>query len=184
MANREALRQLQSRLAERLQVARTEARQLSWLAVECAGQGFLVPLTTAGEIFPSGALLPVPHTQPWFLGVANLRGQLHGVVDLAAFLGLRLPLPRDALREQARLLAFNPALGSHSAVLVDRLSGLRSAAQLTAEPPHDPAVQPGQPSQARPAFASARRRDADGRAWQEIDLAALSRHPQFLAIAA
>ena len=181
MANREALRQLQSRLAERLQVARTEARQLSWLAVECAGQGFLVPLTSAGEIFPSGALLPVPHTQPWFLGVANLRGQLHGVVDLAAFLGMRLPLPRDALREQARLLAFNPALGSHSAVLVDRLSGLRSAAQLTAEPPDDPA---GQPAQVRPAFANARWRDADGRAWQEIDLAALSRHPQFLAIAA
>ena len=184
MANREALRQLQSRLAERLQVARTEARQLSWLAVECAGQGFLVPLTSAGEIFPSGALLPVPHTQPWFLGVANLRGQLHGVVDLAAFLGMRLPLPRDALREQARLLAFNPALGSHSAVLVDRLAGLRSAAQLTAEPPDDPAGQPGQPAQVRPAFAHARWRDADGRAWQEIDLAALSRHPQFLAIAA
>ena len=184
MANREALRQLQSRLAERLQVARTEARQLSWLAVECAGQGFLVPLTTAGEIFPSGALLPVPHTQPWFLGVANLRGQLHGVVDLAAFLGLRLTLPRDALREQARLLAFNPALGSHSAVLVDRLAGLRSAAQLTAEPPDAAAGQPGQPAQVRPAFASARWRDADGRAWQEIDLAALSRHPQFLAIAA
>ena len=181
MANREALRQLQSRLAERLQVARTEARQLSWLAVECAGQGFLVPLTTAGEIFPAGALLAVPHTQPWFLGVANLRGQLHGVVDLAAFLGLRLPLPRDALREQARLLALNPGLGSHSAVLVDRLAGLRSAAQLSAESPDD---QVGQTGHARPAFASERWRDDEGRAWQEIDLAALARHPQFLAIAA
>ena len=178
MANREALRQLQGRLAERLQVARTEARQLSWLAVECAGQGFLVPLTSAGEIFPSGALLPVPHTQPWFLGVANLRGQLHGVVDLAAFLGLRLPLPRDALREQARLLAFNPALGSHSAVLVDRLAGLRSAAQLKPELPDDPMAP------TRPAFASVRWRDAEDRAWQEIDLTALARHPQFLAIAA
>ncbi len=187
MANREALRQLQSRLAERLQVARTEARQLSWLAVECAGQGFLVPLTTAGEIFPPGALLPVPHTQPWFLGVANLRGQLHGVVDLAAFLGLRLPLPLDALREQARLLAFNPALGSHSAVLVDRLAGLRSAAELTTEPPDEQGGNPGSPgisAQTRPAFASLRWHDAEGRAWQEIDLAALARHPQFLAIAA
>ena len=47
MANREALRQLQSRLAERLRVARTEARPLSWLAVECAGQGLLMPLATA-----------------------------------------------------------------------------------------------------------------------------------------
>jgi twitching motility protein PilI len=175
MANREALRQLQSRLAERLQVARTEARTLSWLAVECAGHGLLVPLATAGEIFPAGGLLAVPHTQPWFLGVANLRGGLHGVVDLAAFLGLRSPLSRDSLREQARLLAFNPSLGSHSAVLVDRLAGLRSAAQLTVEPPDDVS---------RPLFAAARWRDTGGRLWQEVDLAALARHEQFLAIAA
>ena len=176
MANREALRQLQSRLAERLQAARTETRPLSWLAVECGGHGLLMPLAGAGEIFPAGALLPVPHTQPWFLGVANLRGGLHGVVDLAAFLGLRAPTARDALREEVRLLAFNPALGSHSAVLVDRLAGLRSASQLTVEPPDD--------DQARPAFAAAVWRDAEGRRWQEIDLAALARHEQFLAIAA
>ena len=175
MANREALRQLQSRLAEQLQLARSQTRALSWLAVEGAGQGFLMPLATAGEIFPAGSLLAVPHTQPWFLGVANLRGGLHGVVDLAAFLGLRPPLARDALREQARLLAFNPALGSHSAILVDRLAGLRSANQLTAEAPD---------GQSRPAFAPALWRDAEGRRWQEIDLAALSRHEQFLAIAA
>ena len=88
-----------------------------------------------------------------------------------------MPLARE-LRDQARLLAFNPALGSHSAVLVDRLAGLRSAAQLTAEPP---AVPEGQP---RPDFANAIWRDAVGRSWQEIDLAALARHPQYLAIAA
>jgi hypothetical protein len=85
MANREALRELQGRLAERLQLARTEARQQSWLAIECEGLGLLVPLPMAGEIFSVGTLLPVPHTQPWFMGVANLRGGLHGVVDMAAF---------------------------------------------------------------------------------------------------
>jgi twitching motility protein PilI len=176
MANREALRELQSRLAERLQAARTETRVVSWLAVECAGAGLLVPLASAGEIFPPGALLPVPHTQAWFLGVANLRGGLHGVVDLGAFLGLRPPLARDAVREQARLLAFNPKLGSHCAVLVDRLAGLRSQQQLQREPAE---------VASRPEFAAGGRwRDADGRLWQEIDLAALARHELFLAIAA
>jgi len=179
MAKREALRELQSRLAERLQAARTETRSASWLAVECAGAGLLLPLATAGEIFPAGALLPVPHTQPWFMGVANLRGGLHGVVDLAAFLGLRAPLAPDALREQSRLLAFNPALGSHCAVLIDRLAGLRNRQQLQPEP-----AEPAEGS-ARPAFAAGGRwRDADGRVWQEIDLAALARHELFLAIAA
>ena len=39
MANREALRQLQARLAQQLQQARSEPRAASWLAVECAGLG-------------------------------------------------------------------------------------------------------------------------------------------------
>ncbi len=195
MANRAALRELQTRLAERLQQARTETRKLSWLALECAGAGLLVPLATAGEIFPISTVLSVPHTVPWFIGVANLRGGLHGVVDLGAFLGLRAPIAADAvreqLREQARLLAFNATLGAHCAVLVDRLAGLRSADQLQAldddadadgadtDPDFDPGVQA-----ARPAFAPARWRDADGRVWQEIDLTLLARNAQYLGIAA
>lgn len=175
MANREALRQLQGRLAERLQQARSEAPQQSWLAVECEGLGLLVPLPMAGEIFSVGTLLPVPHTQSWFMGVANLRGGLHGVVDLAAFLGLRQALAREAVREQARLLAFNPHVGAHCAVLVDRLAGLRSAAQLSPVPADE---------RPRPPFAGALYQDPEGRRWQEIDLAALARHDQFLAIAA
>jgi twitching motility protein PilI len=175
MANREALRQLQSRLAQRLQQARSEVRAVSWLAVECAAQGLLFPLPTAGEIFPLSPLVAVPHTKPWFMGVANLRGGMHGVVDLAAFLGLRAPLAPDALREQSQLLAFNSSLGSHCAVLVDRLAGLRSAGQLNAE---------SADTGPRPPFAGGQWRDPQGRLWQEIDLAALARNEQFLAIAA
>lgn len=178
MANREALRQLQSRLAQRLQQARSETRSSSWLAVECAGMGLLFPLPSAGEIFPVSALLPVPHTRPWFMGVANLRGGLHGVVDLAAFLGLRPPIAADSVRERAQLLSFNAALGSHCAVLIDRLAGLRSAEQLLAEP-----VDAADRCQ-RPGFAAAQWRDNDGRLWQEIDLAALARNEQFLGVAA
>jgi twitching motility protein PilI len=178
MANREALRELQSRLAVRLQEARTETRVQSWLAVECAGLGLLVPLPTAGEIFPVGQILPVPHTSGWFMGVANLRGGLHGVVDLAAFLGLRPPTAVDAVREHAQLLAFNAKHGAHCAVLIDRLAGLRSATQLT------PDAEEAAGRAARPGFAGARWRDVEGRLWQELDLAALAHHEQFLAIAA
>lgn len=179
MAKREALRELQGRLAERLQQARTDVRTVSWLAIESAGAGLLVPLPSAGEIFSVGTVLPVPHTHRWFLGVANLRGGLHGVVDLGAFLGLRAPIAREAVREQARLLAFNARSGANCAVLVDRLAGLRSPEHMTAEPPEaDESVG------TRPPFAGDRWRDASGRVWQEIDLAALARHEQFLAIAA
>ena len=76
MANREALRELQSRLATRLQAARTEGVAASWLAVEAAGDKYLFPLSQSGESFPWSVTQPVPYTQRWFLGVANLRGGL------------------------------------------------------------------------------------------------------------
>ena len=118
----------------------------------------------------------MPHTQPWFLGVANLRGGLHGVVDLAAFLGLRAPQALDALREQARLLALNAGAGLRSA----RCS---STAWPGCAAPNS--CSPSRPTASRaPPLPLRRWRDADGRVWQEIDLAALARSEPFLAIAA
>jgi twitching motility protein PilI len=175
MANREALRELQSRLAARLQSSQDESRRANWLAVESGGQGFLLGLADAGEIFPLSALKPVPHTQGWFAGVANLRGGLHGVVDLAAFLGLRAPALPESVREHARLVALNPVLGAQCALLVERLAGLRLPDQLERLEETD--------ESARPAFAGPVWRDSDGRVWQELNLPALARHEQFLGIA-
>ena len=172
MANKEALRELQTRLAQRMQVAKNEPAMHAWLAVECAGQGMLLPLEQAGEIFNAGRILTVPHTRPWFAGVANLRGGLHGVIDIAVFLGLEKHSKR---RDHSLLVALNTNLNSHSAVLVEKLAGLRSAEQMSAEAADE---------KPRPEFAGARWKDAQDRVWQEIDLAALSRHEQFLAIAA
>ena len=53
------------------------------LTVILAGLGVLMPLRQAGEIFAPVPLTVVPYTEPWMLGVANLRGGLHAVVDLA-----------------------------------------------------------------------------------------------------
>lgn len=176
MAKRDALRELQSRLSSRLMGADDVAPSATWLAVECAGSGLLLPMVGAGEILAVPPLQPVAHTRPWFLGVGNLRGRLHGIVDLAAFLGLRAALPAGApVAESARVLSFNPALGAQAAVLVDRLAGLRAEHQLTALP--DEAG--GAP---RPGFAGRAFSDAGGQRWQEIDLAALAAHPAFLAI--
>lgn len=174
MANKEALRELQTRLAERLQAARSQSDAANWLAVECAGQGVLLPLAQAGEIFPIGPLVAVPHTQAWFVGVANLRGKLHGVVDLARFLGLAgAAAPQEVGREQSRLIAFGAALEINCALLVDRLAGLRSAEQLQTD-------DDGRP---RPAFAGTRYVDTAGRRWQALQLSALAGDEAFLKVA-
>lgn len=178
MANREALRALQTRLAERMRQVKTERPGVAWLAVECGGQGVLFPLPQAGEIFGLGAVLPVPHTRSWLAGVINLRGVLYAVVDLAAFLGLRRP-GDAAPRDSARLVSLNAALGVNGALLVDRLEGLRHAADM--QPAGD--TDAGADNAPLPAFAGTRWRDGAGRLWQEINLAELARQDQFLAIA-
>ena len=171
MANKQALRELQSRLADRLQAARTQARGQSWLAIECSGRGFLLPLREAGEIFALAPILPVPYSHRWFLGVANLRGHLHGVVDLAGFLGVKTS---DPARDQSRLVGFNQALDINCVLMVDRLSGLRGEDDLTPEPRENDAV--------RPRFVGARLRDASGRLWQELALSELVSDEAFLKI--
>jgi len=172
MANKQALRDLQSRLAERLQAARTQARGQQWLAVECSGHGFLLPLREAGEIFALAPILPVPYAHRWFMGVANLRGHLHGVVDLAGFLGLKSTEP--SREQQSRLVGFNQALDINCVLMVDKLSGLRGNDDLTPEPSTD--------ARARPRFVGARLRDAAGRQWQELVLTELASDDTFLKI--
>ncbi|SEK59650.1 twitching motility protein PilI [Roseateles sp. YR242] len=169
MANKQALRDLQQRLAQRMQAAREAPQAANWLAVECAGLGLLLPLKQSGEIFTPVPLQQVPYTQPWMLGVANLRGGLHTVVDLSAFLGLR---GATSLTPAHRLVSINPELGINCALLVDQLLGLRGDEQLQAEPD----------TAGHPDFAPTRMRDGQGRRWQVLDLDALILHPQFLRI--
>ncbi len=186
MANKDALRELQQRLAQRLQTVREQAPTRSWLAVEMAGHGFLLPLDQAGEIFPLSAVHAVPHSQPWFMGVANLRGQLHGVIDLAGFLGLPRSTPRAQTdspardtreaREGARLVAFNGKLQLNAALLVDRLQGLRNAGAL------QPAAAANDAD--KPHFIGQQMADAQGRVWYELDLAALASDEAFARIVA
>lgn len=174
MSKKQALRDLQARLADRLQSAQGQAVSVAWLAVSMAGQPYLLPLSQSGEIFPVPSISRVPYTQPWFCGVANLRGGLFGVVDLAVLLN---PLVNAARSEQAwaqaRLVTLNAQAGVNSALVVDALMGLRRPEAFTGTLPA--------PADAPP-WLSQRFLDADGRQWQEIDLYALSQTPAFLSI--
>jgi twitching motility protein PilI len=177
MAKREVLRELQARLARQLSEAKTRQRPRSWLAIESGGHGFLLPLHEAGEIFSPAPWVEVPYTTPWYLGVSNLRGHLHGVVDLARFLGLSQlqPAGSETGRDSRRLVTFNASMGIHCALLVDRLAGLRNAEQLEAQP---------RPEQALAPFVGQRLSDGQGRIWQELLLSALATDDHFLSIQA
>jgi twitching motility protein PilI len=142
------------------------------LGFAAAGTRWLVALADAVEVIALPSVAAVPLTQPWFRGIANLRGSLFGVVDFAGFLarGAAAPTPTDA---QARLVVFGPRTGDvRAALLVERALGLADVAELARAAP--PA---GAPSWFRDRWFA-----ADGDAWQEIDLAALARNPVFLKV--
>lgn len=172
MANRKVLRALQTRLAERLQAVQTEGGAgLQWLAVQVGAQHYLIPLSQAGEIFPWQAPKSVPYTQPWFWGVANLRGNLMGVVDLAKLLGH--PVQRTEQRvTQASIITVHPSLEVNSGVVVDQLLGLRGENDFVQElPPLDEA-----------SYLGPRYEDADGVLWQELLVPALTQSTDFLQV--
>ena len=176
MANRQALRELQSRLADRLQAAKTKGVSASWLAVEAGGGKYLFPLNQSGEIFPWVSAQNVPYTQAWFAGVANLRGGLYGVVDLASFVTGKTPVFRSEMaRTESRLVALNSALEVNCALQIDKLSGLRNPEAFS-----DFAEKPPE----APEFFGHSYVDSNGVSWQEINLQALAQQAHFLTISA
>ena len=176
MANREALRDLQARLANRLQAAKAEGLSISWLAVQAGGGSYLLPLAQSGEIFPLSNVQVVPYSQQWFLGVVNLRGGLYGVVDLATFVveGAGADRSEQYLAE-ASVVTLNAALEINCALLVETLAGLRHVEAFSGSEPPPPGA---------PAYFGNRYVDNEGKRWQEINLQLLSQLPQFLSISA
>ncbi|QEA12362.1 chemotaxis protein CheW [Comamonas flocculans] len=176
MAERETLKDVQLRLLARLQAASAEnVAVASWLAVECADLRLLLPLTQAGEIFSWSGTQPVPHARPWFLGVANLRGVLAGVIDLAMLLGAPVQARSEQALSECALVTMGAALEVNAALLIDRFAGLRGAQDFVATQPPAPDALP---------CMRAVQINARDEHWQILDLQTLAQDAAFLNIGA
>jgi twitching motility protein PilI len=163
------LRSFQQELASRLATKTAAQVESSRLGLACGGDRWLIRLADAGEVVTIPEIVPVPLTKPWYMGVANIRGNLYSVVDFARFLGRENP-PGPG---NARLVLFGPRAGDINAgLVVTRVLGLRNVAELA----------PAAPPQDVPAWYAQRWMDGDGNAWQEIDLAVLAKDPAFLSV--
>jgi len=165
------LRKFQEELARRIASADRAASAGRRLAFKAGGASWLVALPDAGEVLAVPALTAVPLTRSWVRGMANVRGNLYTVIDLAAFQGERLtPVgPRN------RLLLIGQRHAMNSALLVDLVLGLRDVADFApraADVPH-----------ARP-WIKATYEDRNGASWQELEVPALLQASQFLDVAA
>jgi twitching motility protein PilI len=156
---RTRLRQYQVQLLERMQAARSNAgARVNQLGVQMGSERFLLDLTQVGEIVPVPSITVVPLTQPWYLGLANVRGNLISVIDLARYqLGTETAIGSDS-----RIITFANNLGFNCGLLVSRVYGLRHAAGMET--------------------AGERLRDAEAIEWTPLDLAALVSETRFLHV--
>src|SRR5512146_1618880 len=98
MAKRFSLREFQENVLNRIQVQVSSGvgSQASLLGLQLGGQNWVIRMSDIAEVLPLPALTPVPLVKPWFLGLANVRGNLYGITDLAAFSGMG-----DTVRSQS-----------------------------------------------------------------------------------
>jgi twitching motility protein PilI len=96
-------------------------------AILWSGVGFrlaemqlVAPLDQVLEVLPCPDMTPVPGVKSWLKGVANVRGNLLTIIDLAQYFG-KPPVFAD---ERARLIVMNIA-GVSTALMVNEVLGLR-----------------------------------------------------------
>lgn len=167
MSKSGSLREFQQRLTQRLSEASSVSTASARLGVKAGSRHWLLRLDDAGEVLSVPEIASVPLTCPWFLGLANIRGNLAGVVDFAAFMGesqvLRTP--------ESRLVLIAERYGAQSGLLVSRVAGLRSLEQF----------QQGTGGGERP-WVGANYLDRDGSIWHELNIDALVAHDDFLRV--
>jgi twitching motility protein PilI len=163
-----SLREYQCNLSARL-VNQDGGQPVSQLGVQAGASRWLVDLADAGEVIPVPPLSPVPFMQPWLAGLANVRGNLHAVIDFSVFLG---GAP-TTIGDRSRLLLIGEKYRVNCALLVDRVHGLYRKEQLTAASGTDPC-----------AWSTGALNDALGNTWQQLDLGKLAANTEFLNVAA
>ncbi|TXT26371.1 MAG: twitching motility protein PilI [Gallionellaceae bacterium] len=171
MSNRLNLREFQQGLIDRIRSPDTAGARASTLGVQIAGQNFLVEMGDIAEVLPLPPLTIVPFVKPWFRGVANVRGNLYCVVDMAAYShgGATAPegqaqAPGDA---NNRVLLVAERHGINAALLVDCVLGLRDARTWLQSNGSDQQIE---------------YRDERGAIWRKLDVRGLVGQEGFLQI--
>lgn len=132
MAKTSNLREFQEAILLRLKEATAKggAVSTSRLGVIVGSKRVLINLHEVSEVLPVPPMQQVPLTLPWFLGVANVRGNLYNITDLAQFMGLP-PTPKSI---NNRIVLINSQETTQVAVVIDSLVGLRSVEAMKRKP--------------------------------------------------
>jgi len=128
MSKQSQLREYQTNILARLESAKKAGAEspAGYLGVVIGGKNVLVNLQEISETLPIMDIQRVPLVKPWFLGVANVRGVLYAINDLAQLLENSL----TNISSNARLLLISESVTNNVAFLVDKLIGLRKLDEM------------------------------------------------------
>lgn len=128
MSKQSQLREYQTNILARLENAKKVGADppAGYLGVLIGGKNVLVNLQEISETLPIMDIHSVPLVKPWFLGVANVRGVLYAINDLAQLIENTF----TNISSSARLLLISDVVTTNVAFMVDKLIGLRKLDEM------------------------------------------------------
>lgn len=143
---------------------------LAVIGVAVGEDRYLIPMAEVSEVIQIPKLAHVPLTQPWFLGLASVRGNLYGITDLGVYLGGN-PV---SFNLKSRILLVMPGNKLYGGFTVNSMLGIRDLSEFI---PINPA------KKKLPKCITAQYKDTEGRQWQELSLFKLIDDEKFLQVA-
>ena len=162
MSKRLNLREFQQSILDRIQQKEVAGDRASTLGVEVGNGFWLVDMQDVSEVLPVPPLTPVPLTQAWYRGVANVRGNLYSITDLAEFMGQS----ETANVMHGRVLLVAQKYACNVGFLVSRVLGLRDVRSWQYEEKDGETYY----------------KDEQGNMWRKLDVTQLLQQPDFLQI--
>lgn len=163
MARRFSLREFQQNILDRIQQKEIAGDRISTLGIQVGADFWVVEMQDINEVLAVPPVTPVPLTQPWHFGVANVRGNLYSISDLAAFMGRGETLNTG----QSRVLLVSQKFACNVGLLVTRVMGLRDTRSWQYE------NKDGE---------EAHYQDEQGQVWRKLEVGQLLQQPDFLQI--
>jgi twitching motility protein PilI len=168
MARESQLREYQTSILARLEDAKKAGAEApaGYLGVVIGSKNVLVNLQEISETMPIADIHRVPIVKPWFLGVANVRGVLYAINDLAQLLENTF----TTISSNARLLLLSDTVTSNVAFVVERMIGLRKLEEMKS---HEEATEESACLKAQTY------QDEENRVWHVLDCDKLVRSKEF-----
>lgn len=168
MAKTSNLREFQEAILLKLKEATEQgaSESTSRLGITSGSKNYLINLNEVKEVLPLPPFQSVPLTKSWFLGVANVRGNLYNISDLAQFMGM----PPTHKSANNRILLLSTESTTQVALVIESLIGLRSIETMRLQ----------ERSAVASAFSKQSFVDNNDNEWFELDIESIVQNQDFI----